>query len=406
MIMSLGGSPEPLKTSINAHHPERIFFLASHDSIALAGEILKGCEPKPAAVYEITDDPNSMFESYKAARRCVDRAVKAGALPEEVVIDYTGGTKVMTAALILATIGRPYRFNYVGGEQRNKNGLGTVIDGCEKMFAEMNPWSVFAEEERRQVVTLFNRRRYSAVDEIIRIASERELPREIEEYFRFIRPLAAGFLFWEQFSHEKAEEAIGKGLKHLNDYLRNCGDSQLGPFATTVGRCKEQLDRIIRETSNLKKLHPILVDDLLNNARRRLADGRCDDAAARIYRALELYGQIEFERVAGCLNSNVPKDAIPETLRDEFISRYADPQSGAIKLPLHATFRYLKETGQASGERYFGNLKAIKKIQSSRNDSILAHGINPVSDNAGRSIFETVSRFVQFQTIFDFPVLP
>lgn len=26
MIMSLGGSPEPLKTSINAHHPERIFF--------------------------------------------------------------------------------------------------------------------------------------------------------------------------------------------------------------------------------------------------------------------------------------------------------------------------------------------------------------------------------------------
>lgn len=406
MIMSLGGSPEPLITSIDAHRPEKIFFLASHDSVALAGEILKGREPKPAAVYEITDDPNSMFESYKAARRCVDRAVKTGALPEDVVVDYTGGTKVMTAALILATIGRPYRFNYVGGEQRNKNGLGTVIDGCEKMFAEMNPWSVFAEEERRQVVTLFNRRRYSAVDEIIRIASERELPREIDEYFRFIRPLAAGFLFWEQFSHEKAEEAIGKGMKYLNDYLRNYGDSQLEPFAATVGRCKEQLDRIIRETSNLKKLHPILVDDLLNNARRRLADGRCDDAAARIYRALELYGQIEFERVAGCLNSNVPKDAIPETLRDEFISRYADPQSGAIKLPLHATFRYLKETGQASGNRYFENIKAIKKIQSSRNDSILAHGINPVSDNAGRSIFETVSRFVQFQTIFDFPMLP
>ena len=31
----------------------------------------------------------------------------------------------------------------------------------------------------------------------------------------------------------------------------------------------------------LKKLHPILIDDLLNNARRRLADGRYDDAAAR-----------------------------------------------------------------------------------------------------------------------------
>lgn len=177
-------------------------------------------------------------------------------------------------------------------------------------------------------------------------------------------------------------------------------------FAAAVGRCKELLDRIIQETGHLKKLHPILVDDLLNNARRRLADGRCDDAAARIYRALELYGQIEFERTAGCLNSQVPKDAIPKTLRDEFISRYTDPQSGAIKLPLHATFRYLKEAGQASGDRYFENFKAIKKIQSSRNDSILAHGINPVSESAGRSLFETVSRFVQFQTVFDFPLLP
>ena len=60
MIMSLGGSPEPLKKSIEEHKPERIVFLASHDSVALAGEILKSREPKPVAVYEITKDPNSI----------------------------------------------------------------------------------------------------------------------------------------------------------------------------------------------------------------------------------------------------------------------------------------------------------------------------------------------------------
>lgn len=41
MIMSLGGSPESPKKSIEEHKPERIIFLASHDSVALAGEILK-----------------------------------------------------------------------------------------------------------------------------------------------------------------------------------------------------------------------------------------------------------------------------------------------------------------------------------------------------------------------------
>ncbi|MDO9559797.1 MAG: hypothetical protein Q7I89_08950 [Syntrophales bacterium] len=145
MIMSLGGSPEPLNKSIVSHRPENIIFLASHDSVALAGDILKKLDFKPAAVYEITDDPNSMFECYKKARRCVDRTKKMGVAPQNVIVDYTGGTKVMTAALILATIGQPFQFNYVGGEQRNKNGLGVVMDGHEKMFAEMNPWWLLAK---------------------------------------------------------------------------------------------------------------------------------------------------------------------------------------------------------------------------------------------------------------------
>jgi len=38
----------------------------------------------------------------------------------------------------------------VGGSARNKDGVGIVIDGHEKLFAEMSPWSIFAEEERRQ----------------------------------------------------------------------------------------------------------------------------------------------------------------------------------------------------------------------------------------------------------------
>ena len=65
----------------------------------MAGEIPKSREPEPDVVYEITEDPNSMFESYKAARRCVDRAGKAGTSPEDVVVDYTGRHEVYTRML-------------------------------------------------------------------------------------------------------------------------------------------------------------------------------------------------------------------------------------------------------------------------------------------------------------------
>ncbi|OPX37873.1 MAG: CRISPR-associated protein [Desulfobacteraceae bacterium 4484_190.1] len=405
MIMSLGGSPEPLIKSIKANRPEKIIFLASQDSVLLAGDIFKPLNFKPKTEFEMTEDPNLMFECYKAARRCVDRVRKNNIPPEEVVVDYTGGTKVMTAALVLATVGEPYKFNYVGGDRRNKDGVGTVMVGHEKMFAEMSPWSIFAEEERRQVVTLFNRRRFSAVVGIIGLC-DRELPPQIGGYFRFVKLLAEGFLFWEQFDHKAAMRRLESGIAALRDYLRTYPDLDLEAFSSGVEECREFLDHVVTYTNGSKNLHLILLEDLLNNARRRINDKRYDDAAARIYRALELYGQITFLEVAGCSNGRVKPEVIPDVLREEFIRKYRDPKSRRLKLPLTATFQYLKARGHEAGLRFFEEQKKIKDVQSNRNSSILAHGIKPITEHAITSIFDTVSAFVRVDKFFDFPTLP
>jgi len=405
MIMSLGGSPEPLQKSILEHQPEKIVFLASQESNLKAGEILSVLPYKPVVETEIADNPNIMFECYKAARKCVDRVRKTGTAPEKVLVDYTGGTKVMTAALILATIGEPYHFNYVGGELRNKEGLGTVVSGHEKMFPEISPWSIFAEEERRQIITLFNSRRYGSVIQIIDLCN-RELPHQIKAFFQFLRPVAQGFLHWEQFNHRAALDSMRKGIALMDEYLTYYPREDLQGFADNVRKCFDFLLSILERTKDMTRFDFVLVEDLLNNARRRMADRRHDDAAARIYRALELYGQIEFEEVAGYSNSNITKNRIPESLREEFFRKYGDPKSGVLKLPLQATFRYLQEMGRESGQRFFRKLDEIKKIQSNRNQSILAHGIQPVTEKAVQSIFETVAGFVQVKTYFDFPRLP
>jgi CRISPR-associated protein (TIGR02710 family) len=312
----------------------------------------------------------------------------------------------MTAALILATVGCPYQFNYVGGDARTKAGLGVVENGHELMCSAMNPWSVFAEEERRQVVLLFNRGRYSAVGEIISMASMRELPVEIADFFNFVLPFAEGFLSWEQFDHKKAVSSISAGLKNLENYMRIHNDPKWQPFRETVRQYHETLNNILSETQGLTKYHPILIDDLLNNARRRIAEGHYDDAAARIYRALEFYGQIIFQQTTGCSNSKVPEDKIPETIRQDFVRKYTDPTDEIIKLPLQATFNFLKESGHEAGCRFFENLEEIKKIQSNRNESILAHGIKPVTKTAVEKILQVVSDFIGFNAFLDFPRLP
>jgi CRISPR-associated protein (TIGR02710 family) len=406
MIMSLGGSPEPLTKSIETHRPQHIIFLASQDSLLKAGDVLNPLTvKKPKPEFEITEDPNIMFECYKAARRCVDRVRKLNAPSNDVMVDYTGGTKVMTAALILATIGQPYQFNYVGGQERTKEGLGVVVNGHEKMYPEMSPWSIFAEEERRQVVTLFNRRRYSAVIQIIDSCSQ-ELPLEIQKYFSFVRPMAEGLLFWEQFNHKEANTQLSAGLGELHNFLKLFPVTELEGFYNSVQKCKEFLERLISTTRGLQEMKYIVIDDLLNNARRRISDRRYDDAAARIYRALELCGQIAFIEKSGYTNDRVKEEEIPSPLRADFVKKYRDPASGFLKLPLEATFKYLHEKGHDAGIRFFEMHREIKKIQTNRNYSILAHGIQPVTESGIQSIYKTVTDFVKFKNVFDFPLLP
>jgi len=405
MIMSLGGSTMPLIESIRENKPGKIIFFASHQSIPLSGEVLRGFDPKPKHFFEITDDPNLMFKCYQAARRCMDRLKELGVPAEQVIVDYTGGTKVMTAALVLATVGESFRFNYVGGGVRTKDGLGLVLNGHEKMYVEMNPWSVFAEEERRQIVTLFNGRRYSAVMKIVEMC-HREVPGEIRDFFRFIQPLAEGFLLWEQFQHQGAFRKIGEGMESLADHLIRHPRNNLEHFREGVTSCHDFLRRLLANTESMKKKDHLLVTDLLNNARRRMMDYRFDDAAARIYRALELYGQILFEEFTGCENNRVKREIVPETIREEFIRKYEDPSKHLLKLPLTATFEFLEASSHEAGHRYFQRIDEIKKVQFNRNDSILAHGIRPIHEPAIQSVWQVVTDFVGFDEILDFPLLP
>ena len=272
MIMSLGGSPEPLKKSIGEHRPENLIFFASHDSILRSGDVLSGVDFKPRKIEsEITENPNSLYECYKAAKRCVDRASRYGVPDCDILVDYTGGTKVMSAALLLATAGYAYGFNYVGGDARSKDGLGIVQNGHEIMYADMNPWSAFAEEEKRQIITLFNSRRYASAIEILDLC-RRELPAQIETLFKVLRFLANGFLFWEQFRHKEALDCLKKGSDALDNYIKHFPNDDYRQLKDELTTHIGFLSRLMKKTKGMQVFDMILVKELINNARRRIAD--------------------------------------------------------------------------------------------------------------------------------------
>jgi len=200
----------------------------------------------------------------------VERAARCDISEKDVVVDYTGGTKVMSTALLLTTVGRAYRFNYVGGDSRSKNGLGALQDGHEKMYADLNPWSVFAEEERRQIVTLFNARHYTAFLQILDIC--KQLPAQIDAFFQSIRQLANGFLFWEKFLHGEALDCLKKGSEQLDFYIKHYPDGNCALLREELQSHIDYLADLLTKTNGMQIYRPILIKELVNNARRRMME--------------------------------------------------------------------------------------------------------------------------------------
>jgi hypothetical protein len=108
LLISVGGSPNPIIFSIECNKCEHIIFFCSRDTLSE----LPAIREKVADKVKIIDYEKIVTENYEDIGTCYRAIVQR--LPEilsmwqfsydDVVIDYTGGTKAMSAALVLATV--------------------------------------------------------------------------------------------------------------------------------------------------------------------------------------------------------------------------------------------------------------------------------------------------------------
>lgn len=387
LIISLGGSPEPVVKAITTYQPEVVCFFASQQSVGQVGPVLDRAWDatdgmwRPANKHTVlADDPEDLVHCYEKALQCAAWIEQQGIPAEEVVVDYTGGTKAMTAALALATVGRGYRFSYVGGTERTKGGLGTVIDGAEIVRAGLDPWQLFAVEEWRRFTLAFNTYQYEAALAVLEAALRRDtLPAPKRRLFEALRDLTAGYQAWDRFDHKEAIKLLPKGAKALTAVVELTGDATFTPFLRGLDQNLTFLQRLQKESKEFNVVCRAMVEDLVANAERRAKEGKYDDAVARLYRATEMVAQVWFRhKPLECTTDAVPPEKVPEPLREEFRQRYSDPTTGKLRLPLYAAFRVLQAIGAPEGVAFFERAEAFKGLLMARNSSLLAHGATPV----------------------------
>lgn len=402
MLLTVGGTAEPIIKSIEKYQPENIYFLASQKTSMTAHQVYSSLSYKPSYKLDLIDNENDLIECFEKYNKiCLEIKEKINT-PSEVVIDYTGGTKNMTAGLVLASSGKGFTFSYVGGNSRTKDGTGIVISGNEEIYNKVDPFEFFKIETKRKLKEYFNEFKFEQALELSKQLSELGNEQD-KSLYAIMTDIITAYMNWDKFKHKDAKDSLNKGIARIEALIPY--NKHLKPF---IDNCKinlEFLNNLMTSIKNDSKVSDLLVLDIFSNSERRYKENRYDDSVARIYRTLEMIAQVEFFKEFKFSTSKVPLDKIPEDLQEEY-KKYIDDDSNNLKFGSHATFKVLENIKNKAGIEFMDKNNNFESMLRTRNNSILAHGSNPIDRSTNEKFLEKIKTCFNLENYPVFPKLP
>lgn len=375
LVVTVGGSPQPIITSVIQGNPDSIYFLCSRRSKELVDNICAHANakdvPRNSEIIEGVDDLN---ECYTASLKLLDN-LRHKFPHAQIVADYTGGTKSMSAGLAAAALDvKDVTLGLVSGDRFD---VIKVRNGTQSLRTS-HVVQIHVERQWRNISHSFSTYDYpTAITMLEEALILPDIRQEEKEMLQRNLTLARALDKWDKLDHASAW-----------NLLHNYRDryTHLVMFLEVVIWNRKKLEPQFEQLelpglSQKPKGHGYeLVEDLYLNAQRRAVQGRLDDAVARLYRALELLAQARLRLQYGIDTGDVSLENLPQQLRAQYESM-ADPR-GKIKLSLTPAFELLANLTafyqEPLGEVYQQYENQVKDFLSIRNKSLLAHGLTPV----------------------------
>ncbi len=354
MIISVGGSKQPIVHSIKYHQPKVIAFLASKESKPLIsdtrGSILGELDYLPCYSTYIISDVDSIDCCLEEAKKALNeiRAKFNG----KIIVDYTGGTKSMSVALAFLASKEGLDLYFTSGLREDAH---KVINGTE-ISRRNNPWGFFLDEIINQAKAYFEYGLYFVAEKFLSNFEEKISMPEKENLLIKLRCLCRAFDAWDRFDHSQA-------LKILNKFRLEY-KKQVIFLESLLGRRRSAngYERAI---------------DLFYNAVRRERVARYDDAVCRFYRAIEMLSELRLHHKYNIESSNVDTSLLSDKSKS-FCEKYRNEKNCKIELPLTAQYALLELENDEFGKIYAKRKSELSNYLKFRNYSILAHGDNPV----------------------------
>ena len=382
LICTVGGSPEPVVAALKQWRPVRVRFVHTPGTKGKLAEILSRAREEgvdlDAGRYDMLEllDEQDFTSCVEHLRGLTDevRAWAARGDGCQVVVDITGGTKCMTAAIGIQASRWPCVFSYVGGNERTKDGVGVVVSGAEKIVHQANPWDALGYQAVEEFVALFDQHAFLAAANIATVTMKRVSRPDRKRELSSLEQLAKALAAWDRFDHTTSKNLLESVSKSTNDLRAALGATRGDRVLAGAARLAVHLSQLGQATPPSR--HHVL--DLLANAKRRKDEGRFDDAVARLYRAIEAIAQVALKEGHGIESTEkVPLEQIPESLRSLWAARAND---GVLALGLQDAYELLAALDDSVGTKFQdAGLRGTKSPLVARNRSILAHGFERVS---------------------------
>ena len=366
-----------LYSTITKIYPDYVVFFASDKSKRTIDYIeelfkLEGDEFIAEEDYEIVsmdaiDDFNACFESFESKIWEFDYSNDEDC---KIIMDYTSGTKTMSASMACCGLFYSKDLISVGGDRSR----GEVSAGTE-LINYQNLYKIYDKFALMRTRYNFNAHRFIACVDILNYIIDLNIHKD-----SFLN-LCKAYHAWDNMDFESAYGHLTK--VDLNQY-------EFQEVKEGVTKNLKALGTIVHSRSeNLKYCY--ILASLINNSIGKAEEHKYDDAIARLYRAFELTAQIRLTSY-NIKSSDIDTSVLMENnVSEGFIDELENTrEDGKIKIGLIKDYMLLYELNDDLGKYFVENEKKIKNMTLKRNNSILAHGLESKSEEDFEEFLEVV----------------
>ncbi len=397
LIIIVGGSDEPIVQAIKSYNPNFIYFICSGGSFKTASaptidsegkvcirkkevrcpkckEVISEQEEYPSIIkqsnykggYEkvIIDDPDNFDEVYEKIKETIEKAKKEG---EEIICDFTGGTKIMSSILAILTA---FDFNLkLSFSKGKREDIIKITKGSIPVIENIN--LVRVDFIMNSVDFIISKYLYYPAKLLLEELIKKGLPSNLQKSILEKIEICSAFYYWDNFEYETAFEI----LKSYTSVFKQ----QFNYLMEILGKGK------------YSGYEPVF--DLIKNAERQAKNGFYDNGVARLYRTIELLAQIRLKNTYGIDTSSIEKSL--DKLKNPEKWEKEKNEEGKIQVGVIKAYELLTEMGDEIGKIYEKEENQLKNVLKIRNFSKLAHGNTPITEEQWNNFFTFSKTFIE-----------